>query len=330
LGALTAQKSEKRRWLDVAARVGSPGLDNEWQTPDSAASSPGAALTYEDIPPAIQHGLWLESDRVYRAAAARSMRTRAARPARAADDAAPPYPSVKREMPLPPSSFDAGVWTKAAIEISARFREYPRIIASRVDVAADRDTRYLANTEGTRLIHGREFLAVRISASSRTDDGEELRVSESFEGQDADGLPKKDNIIAAADRIATDLTRMLDAVVAGRIVYRVYPDGRPDELLRGAELTGNPAANLMSILAAGDKREVLNLHSDGESGSVPVSLWRPRFSCRRFTSCPSRRRTRRRSCPRRQRSTRSRAADEARRRSPPDRRLRGRSMGAAV
>ena len=37
------------------------------------------------------------------------------------------------------------------------------------------------------------------------------------------------------------------------IVYRVYPDGRPDELVRGADIVGTPLASFAKILATSDK-----------------------------------------------------------------------------
>lgn len=59
------------------------------------------------------------------------------------------------------------------------------------------------------------------------------------------------------------------------IVYRVYPDGRPDELIRGADIVGTPLASFAKILATSDKIEVFNGYCGAESGSVPVSAVSP-------------------------------------------------------
>ena len=59
------------------------------------------------------------------------------------------------------------------------------------------------------------------------------------------------------------------------IVYRVYPDGRPDELVRGADIVGTPLASFSKILATSDKQEVFNGYCGAESGSVPVSAVAP-------------------------------------------------------
>jgi predicted Zn-dependent protease len=59
------------------------------------------------------------------------------------------------------------------------------------------------------------------------------------------------------------------------VVYRVYPDGRPDQLVRGVDIVGTPLASFAKILAASDKREVFNGYCGAESGNVPVAAVAP-------------------------------------------------------
>jgi TldD protein len=59
------------------------------------------------------------------------------------------------------------------------------------------------------------------------------------------------------------------------IVYKVYPDGRPDELVRGVDIVGTPLAALTRIISTGDKQHVFNGVCGAESGSVPVSAVAP-------------------------------------------------------
>lgn len=58
-------------------------------------------------------------------------------------------------------------------------------------------------------------------------------------------------------------------------VYRVYPDGRPDELIRGVDIVGTPLASFAKILATSDHLEVFNGICGAESGDVPVSAVAP-------------------------------------------------------
>jgi len=59
------------------------------------------------------------------------------------------------------------------------------------------------------------------------------------------------------------------------VVYKVFADGRPDELVRGVDIVGTPLTALTKIVATGDVTEVFNGYCGAESGSVPVSAASP-------------------------------------------------------
>jgi len=59
------------------------------------------------------------------------------------------------------------------------------------------------------------------------------------------------------------------------IVYRVYTDDRPKELVRGVDLIGTPLSAFGKIIAASDKVDVFNGVCGAESGNVPVSASSP-------------------------------------------------------
>jgi TldD protein len=59
------------------------------------------------------------------------------------------------------------------------------------------------------------------------------------------------------------------------MVYRIYVDGRPDELVRGVDLIGTPLTSFSKIVAAGDTPQVFNGFCGAESGFIPVSAVAP-------------------------------------------------------
>jgi TldD protein len=59
------------------------------------------------------------------------------------------------------------------------------------------------------------------------------------------------------------------------MVYRIYVDGRPDELVRGVDLIGTPLTSFSKIVAAGDTPEIFNGFCGAESGYVPVAAVSP-------------------------------------------------------
>jgi len=59
------------------------------------------------------------------------------------------------------------------------------------------------------------------------------------------------------------------------VVFKVFADGRPDELIRAADIVGTPLASFGKILATSDRPQVFNGYCGAESGSVPVSAVSP-------------------------------------------------------
>lgn len=64
--------------------------------------------------------------------------------------------------------------------------------------------------------------------------------------------------------------------------WRVYADGRPDQLVRGIDLVGTPLVAFHNLVAASDKQEVFNGHCGAESGWVPVSAVAPALLFKRL------------------------------------------------
>jgi predicted Zn-dependent protease len=59
------------------------------------------------------------------------------------------------------------------------------------------------------------------------------------------------------------------------LVYKIYVDGRPDEMVRGVDLIGTPLTTFSHISATANDFEVFNGICGAESGGVPVSACSP-------------------------------------------------------
>ncbi|MFH0945318.1 MAG: metallopeptidase TldD-related protein [Planctomycetota bacterium] len=59
------------------------------------------------------------------------------------------------------------------------------------------------------------------------------------------------------------------------VVYRIFADGRPDELVRGVDIVGTPLSCFSKIVCTGDDPAVFNGSCGAESGWVPVSAVSP-------------------------------------------------------
>lgn len=65
-------------------------------------------------------------------------------------------------------------------------------------------------------------------------------------------------------------------------VYRIYVDGRPDELVRGVNLIGTPLTIFSEIIASGDENRVFSGICGAESGNIPVSAIAPSILIRKI------------------------------------------------
>lgn len=59
------------------------------------------------------------------------------------------------------------------------------------------------------------------------------------------------------------------------VVYKIYVDGRPDELVRGVDLIGTPLTTFANIVSVGNDMGIFNGICGAESGGVPVSACSP-------------------------------------------------------
>jgi TldD protein len=65
-------------------------------------------------------------------------------------------------------------------------------------------------------------------------------------------------------------------------VYKIYTDGRSDELVKGVNLIGTPLTSFSEILEAGNEKDVFSGICGAESGSVPVSTVSPSILVRKI------------------------------------------------
>ncbi len=59
------------------------------------------------------------------------------------------------------------------------------------------------------------------------------------------------------------------------VVYKVFPDGKPDQIVRGVDIVGTPLTSFSKIIATGDDYDVFNGFCGAESGTIPVSCVSP-------------------------------------------------------
>lgn len=231
LGVLHLATKGHNRILDITVRVGSHKLDNYRATQGERPqfSSP-VTLPIEDKPDEIRRRLWLDTDSTWRRAAQRFINLKTSTQVNVAasdtsDDFSQEEPSVFATAP-PPLKSGEQKWEDRARKWSAIFGKYHGILAGGVGIQFSRETKYLVNSDGTRLQHGRGFSRITFTARGKTEDGMDLATTGSFEAETADGLPDDAKVTAEVERVASDLVALLKAPVVEPFVGPAILSGR--------------------------------------------------------------------------------------------------------
>lgn len=215
-GALQNESKSHSRILDVNLRVGDRKLDNYHKTRGERLQfSTPVLLPIDGAPDEIRRRAWLETDRTYRRAAQRLINLKTSTQVNVtaedtSDDFSTEPPSVQ-VLPVPamrPGAFD---WAARVRRWSSAFNKYPAVLSSAVSVRLSGESRYLVNSEGTRVQGGRGYARVVLYAQGKAADGMDLFTTESFEAEQGAELPSDKIVDDAATRVAAELTKLLEA-----------------------------------------------------------------------------------------------------------------------
>jgi len=86
-----------------------------------------------------------------------------------------------------------------------------RVMESTVSIHARREVTYMVDSEGTQRTHGRTRWRIALANNAIDADGEELGAFYAFDSRTPDGAPSADDVIAAAEAVAKELSDQLDA-----------------------------------------------------------------------------------------------------------------------
>ncbi len=231
IGTITSRNKGHARFLDITIRVGSPALDNyHLIKSERSRFTPGSVFPLDDVPDAIRRKVWLDTDRTYRLAARRLIEIKSNQEVklRQADDSADfsiEPPSVY-DAPPPRLGDLSEEWATRLRKWSVALANNSGLLSSSVAMVVERETKYLVNTEGTKLLHGRTFANISISARGKASDGMDVGAMEDFQGSDADRLAKPEVVEAAVNRVGSDLAKLLRAPTVEPYVGPAILSGR--------------------------------------------------------------------------------------------------------
>ncbi len=229
-GALQGENQQHNRILDVSLRLGTRKLDNYHARGQRIQFSSPVLLPLSNTPDDIRRRAWLETDRTYRRAAQRFINIMTTSQVNVAaedtsDDFSVEKPSVAT-LPLATLQQGKTDWANQVRKWSTVYKKYPGVLSSAVSVRLSAENRYLVNSEGTRVQHGRGFARITMMAQGKAEDGMDLFTTDSFEAENPADLPADKIIEAAAARTADELAKLLKAPVVDPFVGPAILSGR--------------------------------------------------------------------------------------------------------
>ncbi len=215
-GTIMDSRYTRRRHLNVELRMGDYSLDNshkireswEWTAP------PQIQLPLEDEL-AIRHGLWYATDEAQRQAQQSLIKVRANLSVKVeeedtSDDFSRETPS-RYEGEVLKLVIDTVAIKKLIRDASAIFRKYPDILEHDIGFSEKVETKYIVNSEGTRIRQSQRYLRIFISVRTKAYDGMELFLYKDFDAWLPGELPDSAELAVETEKLCKDIMALRDA-----------------------------------------------------------------------------------------------------------------------
>jgi nicotinate phosphoribosyltransferase len=218
-GAITNFDRNHSRLLDIEARVGSAQLDSTHKIRSDRFDGEyyprlgGVEFSIDNDPDAIACGLWYMTDKAFKDAQQSYVQVKANKEVKVdeedvSDDFGPGKVVVSVEKPLKTKP-DDNRWIEPLRRMSAIYKQYPEITTSYVSVDDDVTTRYITNSEGTKVQQSQKLARMLTGAGAICADGMEVNLYDTVEAFDINNLPSE-------EEFSKRIKALAEAVVALR------------------------------------------------------------------------------------------------------------------
>jgi len=232
-GAIDSKNIEHDRDLNVELRVGDYDLDNTRFSDGGlfgailgGRMSRGDAITIDDDYKVLRQSIWSETDDAYKGAIEKLEAKKAFLQQNTVKDRPADF---SKEPPI--TSLDAPVkvhcdetkWSNIVRQLSAVYKDYPKVDQSLVMFGLDTLNRWFINSEGTKTFSARPEYVLLVTASARADDGYVVCDSEVFVGRTEADFPSvpelEKRLRAMGDRLTDSIKAPLLEDYDGPVLF---------------------------------------------------------------------------------------------------------------
>jgi hypothetical protein len=230
-GSIVRPRLYEQRTLKLELRVGSREFDdNHFVSTDVRAYPPMTGrIPVEDDYDALRFEIWSLTDRAYKRALERLSKKEAYRQRKnitelvpdLSEDEVQVFRKTSRVAP-----FDQAAWERRVRELSAVFREYPRIQTSYVRLEFRTRHHYFVDSEGRSVVNPAQLFEIRIGASGQAEDGMEQKDELRILRRTLDRMPERRQLETLTRGLAESVTALIHAPQAETYLGPVLLEGQ--------------------------------------------------------------------------------------------------------
>lgn len=262
-GAIDSKNIERDRDLNVELRVGDYDLDNTRFSDGGlfgmlmgGRMARGENITVDDDYKVLRQSLWSETDDAYKDAIEKLEAKKAFLQQNTVKDRPADFSKEKQVTLVEQPSrvmCDETKWSNTVRQLSAVYKDYPKVDQSIVMFGLDTLNRWFINSEGTKTFSARPEYVLLATASARAEDGYVVCDSEIFVGRSESDFPTvpemEKRLRAMGDRLTESIKAPLIEDYDGPILFEGEAGGEFFSQTIGQNF-GNPIDPLGGGLAA--------------------------------------------------------------------------------
>lgn len=220
-GVKTSDSKEKNRRLAITTRVGSPQLDSTHELKGREFfdyenfSFSFQFLPFENDEKIIRKILWKQTQMQFAKSLERYQKVLANEKVKAErEDTSPDFSlgiPYKDMIEKDPPKFSKEKWVKILKKVTSTFKNYPDILKGNGNIEYNFVNKYFVDSNGTFLKHPFSRIRIFLQASTRTADGQDLFLYESYLAFSEKELPSEKQLIEKANEISEKLMKLRGA-----------------------------------------------------------------------------------------------------------------------
>lgn len=218
-GAIVKEDIKNERLLFIDLRVGNYEFDNSnFVSMTEVYGNPRIVvrLPLEDNYDSIRHAIWLATDELYKGAIDTLAKKKSVMEHREIKDKIPDFTKstpFQFSEEISKIKIDRKVWRDNLKKLSSLFRNYPKLLSSKIVLTSLSKVQYYIDSDGNKNIRNDPMISVEVYLNSMTEDGWKLKDYLAFHASSPDELPSFNEMESKIKGMAEEINLVSEASI---------------------------------------------------------------------------------------------------------------------